>query len=79
MAAPGEIGFLTGYWRSRDKIGIANPPAESMAAVDPAAVETLRPLDRQFTNGEHVWSFFLILPICKIKTLKHVTLCITGY
>lgn len=33
-------------------MGIVNPPAESIAAVDPAAVETLRPLDRQCTKGE---------------------------
>ena len=79
MAAPGKIGSLTGYWRSRDKIGIANPPAESIADVDPTTAEILRPFDRQFTNGEHVWSSFLILPICKINTLKHVTLCITSY
>lgn len=51
--APGDIGSLTMYWRSLDKMGIANPPAESIAAVDPAAVDTLRPLDLLFTNEEH--------------------------
>lgn len=34
-------------------MGIGNPPAESIAAVEPAAVETLRPLDLQLTGGEH--------------------------
>lgn len=42
-------------------MGIWYPPAESIAAVEPAAVETLRPLDRQFTTGEHEWPFLLIL------------------
>jgi len=41
------------YWRSRDKMGIGNPPAECIAAVEPAAVETLRPLDLQLIGGEH--------------------------
>lgn len=53
MAAPGEIGSLTIYWRSWDETGITNPPPESIAAVDPAAVETLIPLDRQFANRVH--------------------------
>lgn len=34
-------------------MGIGNPPAERIAAVEPAAVETLRPLDLQLTSGEH--------------------------
>lgn len=42
-------------------MGIGKPPAESIAAVDPAAVDTLRPLDREFTKGEHGWSSLLIL------------------
>lgn len=60
-AAPDEMGSLTMYWRSCDNMGIGNPPAESIAAVAPAAVETLRPLDRQFTKGEHGWPLLLIL------------------
>jgi hypothetical protein len=67
-AAPGEMGSLTIYWRSRDKMGIGNPPAESIAAVEPAAVETLRPLDRQFTKGEKDWLSLLIL---QIKVFSH--------
>ena len=46
-------------------MGIANPPAESIAAVDPAAVETLRPLDLQWTKGEQGWPSLLILSINK--------------
>lgn len=46
---------------------IANPPADSMAAVDPAAVETLRPLDRQWTKGEQAWSSILILSTNRIQ------------
>ena len=42
-------------------MGIGNPPAESIAAVEPAAVETLRPLDRQFTKEENGWFSFFIL------------------
>lgn len=57
------MGSLTIYWRSPDRTGMANPPAESIAAVDPAAVETLRPLDLQFTNGEHANLSLWILPI----------------
>lgn len=49
-------------------MGIGNPPAESIAAVEPAAVETLRPLDRQFTKGEKDWSSLLIL---QIKFFSH--------
>lgn len=60
-ATPGEMGSLTMYWRSWDNMGIGNPPAESIAAVDPAAVETLRPLDRECTKGVHGWSSPLIL------------------
>jgi len=60
-AAPGEIGSLVMYCRSRDKIGIGNPPAECIAAVEPAAVETRRPLDLQLTRGEHGVSPSLIL------------------
>lgn len=59
-------------------MGITNPPAESIAADEPAAVETLRPLDRQFTNGEHGMPSLLILPtfsmrliICKIQHLVY--------
>lgn len=50
-----------------------------MAAVDPAAVEILRPLDRQFTNGEHVWSSPLILPKHTKKILRHIALCLNAY
>lgn len=57
-----EIGSLTIYWRSRDRIGTLTPPAESIAAVDPAAVETRRPLDRQFTSGVQDWPSCLSLP-----------------
>lgn len=53
LAPLGSMGSLTMYWRSFDNIGITKPPAESIAAVDPAAVETLKPLDRQFTNEPH--------------------------
>lgn len=60
-ATPGEMGSLTIYWRSWDNMGIGNPPAESIAAVDPAAVETLRPLDRECAKGAHGWSSPLIL------------------
>lgn len=59
--SPGEMGSLTINWRSSDNMGIGKPPAESIAAVDPAAVDTLRPLDREFTKGEHGWSSLLIL------------------
>lgn len=48
----GAIGSLTMYCRSRDNICIACPPAECIAAVEPAAVETLRPLDLQLIRGE---------------------------
>lgn len=41
-------------------MGIGNPPADSIAAVDPAAVEILRPLDRQFNKGEHDCSFLIL-------------------
>lgn len=61
LDAPGAMGSLTIYCSSLDKMGIAYPPAESIAAVDPAAVETLRPLERQFTKGEQDWPSFLIL------------------
>lgn len=44
-------------------MGIGNPPAESIAAVEPEAVETLRPLDRQFTKGENGRFSLLILQI----------------
>lgn len=64
-AAPGEIGSLTMYCSSRDKMGIGNPPAESIAAVDPAAAETLKPLDRQCTKGDMDRSFFLILQVMR--------------
>lgn len=56
-----EMGSLTMYWRSLDKIGIGNPPADSIAADEPAAVETLRPLDLQCTRGKLDWPSFLIL------------------
>lgn len=46
------MGSRTIYWRSLDKIGITDPPAESIAAVDPAAVETLKPLDRECSKDE---------------------------
>lgn len=62
-AAPGEMGSLTMYWRSWSKMGIGKPPAESIAAVEPAAVETLRPLDRQFTKGESGSTSLIILQI----------------
>lgn len=71
LASPGRMGSLTIYWRSLDKIGIANPPADKIAAVDPAAVETLRPLDRQFTKGEQGWIPFLILPT-KEQMTEHI-------
>lgn len=58
---PIEIGSLTINWSSFDKMGIANPPAESIAAVDPAAVETLRPLDLVCTKEDIGFSFCMIL------------------
>lgn len=42
-------------------MGIVNPPAESIAAVDPAAVETLNPLDLQFSKEVRDAPSFLIL------------------
>ncbi|PKA65342.1 hypothetical protein AXF42_Ash005675 [Apostasia shenzhenica] len=59
--ALGEMGSLTMYWSSLLAIGMGNPPAESMAAVDPAAVHTLRPLDRQLTKEEGFSRLNLIL------------------
>jgi len=47
-----------------------DPPAESMAAVDPAAVETLKPLDRQLTKELHDWLLSLSLPQ---KEHNHIT------
>lgn len=38
-----------------------NPPADSMAAVDPVAVATLRPLDLQLINCELSPVLFLFL------------------
>jgi hypothetical protein len=59
---PGDIGSLTMNCRSRDNIGITNPPADCIAAVEPAAVQILRPLERQFTVfGLLAPSLFLIL------------------
>ncbi|MFS7921621.1 hypothetical protein Hanom_Chr03g00239141 [Helianthus anomalus] len=55
------MGSLTMYWRSLDKTGIWYPPADSIAAVDPVAVEILRPLDLQLTRGELDSPSFLIL------------------
>lgn len=48
-------------------MGIANPPADSIAAVDPAAVETLKPLDLQCTNEEEGFSFLLALIFANIS------------
>ena len=42
-------------------MGIRKPPADSIAAVDPAAVDTLKPLDRQLVRGELSFPSFLIL------------------
>lgn len=42
-------------------MGIANPPADCIAAVDPAAVDTLRPLDLLCANGEQYSPCFWIL------------------
>lgn len=42
-------------------MGIVNPPAESIAAVDPAAVETLSPLDLQFIKEEDVPLFLILI------------------
>ena len=42
-------------------MGIRKPPADSIAAVDPAAVDTLKPLDRQLVRGELAFPSFLIL------------------
>lgn len=74
---PGEMGSRTINWRSWDKIGIGKPPAESIAAVDPAAVETLRPLDREFTKGEHNSPSLLILKatIQEFKQLIKTNAC----
>lgn len=55
------IGSLTMYCRSLLVMGIGNPPADSMAAVDPAAVQIRRPLDRQFIRDESVLSFDFML------------------
>lgn len=55
------MGSLTIYWSSFDKIGITDPPAESIAAVDPAAVETLRPLDLECSKEEKGFPFCVIL------------------
>nr|GEU94938.1 NADH kinase [Tanacetum cinerariifolium] len=41
-------------FRSVDKMGIWKPPADSIAAVDPAAVDTLKPLDRQLVRGRKI-------------------------
>lgn len=52
-------------------MGIGNPPADCIAAVEPVAVETLRPLDLQFTRGEHGWSPSLILQKCMLNWLLY--------
>lgn len=60
---------------------MGNPPAESMAAVDPAAVQTLKPLDRLLTKCELLPHLLLILNIMKIKfssgnNLENTRLCL---
>lgn len=71
VVEPGEMGSLTMNCRSRDNIGIMNPPADRIAAVEPAAVQTLRPLERQFTVfGRVSPSLFLILRTL-YRTLVH--------
>lgn len=49
------------YCRSLLVMGIGNPPADNMAAVDPAAVQTRRPLDRQFIRDKSVLFFDFML------------------
>lgn len=53
------------------------PPAESIAAVDPAAVETLRPLDRQLTKCELASLLLLILNdranISRVDDVKNIS------
>lgn len=43
----GSIGSLTWYWRAVASGCITNPPADFIAPVEPIAVQTRRPLDRQ--------------------------------
>lgn len=54
------------------------PPAESIAAVDPAAVETLRPLDRQLTKCELASLLLLILNdrenISRVDDVKNISI-----
>lgn len=74
--ALGEMGSLTMYWSSLPDIGMGNPPAESMAAVEPAAVQILRPLDRQLSKDELFWFSLLILGNqgdVSIKDLVHLS------
>lgn len=51
-------------------MGIVDPPAECIAAVDPAAVETLRPLDLQCSREEGGPPSFLILLVQARKSMK---------
>lgn len=57
---PAAMGSLTKYCSSLEKMGIVNPPAECIAAVDPAPVDTLRPLDLEWSRGEGSPSFLIL-------------------